>query len=124
MTLPEIIKQAREVASKATQEQWTGVSNHPFYAIVNKPAPSQSKHDNERPHYWRIEDVEHVIKFQPQFVTRLLDALEECILQRNSFESGSISVQVLLDAYDTQLAEILAPSGGQSDSEDSRREGK
>lgn len=48
----------RERLKNATPGPWGPyVSNLPFYAIVTKPAPSQSKHDENNPTYWRMEDA-------------------------------------------------------------------
>lgn len=73
------LKMLRDVASKATPgfwgKKWHG--NYPFYVVVTKPAPSLSKHDHERPEYWRMEDGNFVASFCPEVALKLLDRIEE-----------------------------------------------
>ena len=72
------IKYLREVANKATPSPWEGsTSNIPFYVDMRKPAPSMSKHDGDRPTYWRYEDGVFVHTFNPQIVIELLNYIEE-----------------------------------------------
>lgn len=57
MTLEEL----KSLIDKVTPSPWGPYSaNVPFYADVKKPAPSLSKHDRERPTYWRIEDAQFI----------------------------------------------------------------
>jgi hypothetical protein len=58
MTTVDIIAiKTLEFAKKATNRPWTGNENYPFNASIDKPAPSMSKHDSDRPSYWRCDDV-------------------------------------------------------------------
>ena len=61
MTLEEL-NELEEDEKKATPAPWTGGSNRPFHANIDKPAPSLSKHDRKRPDYWRYEDVVVALK--------------------------------------------------------------
>jgi hypothetical protein len=71
------LKRLREVAMKATPGPWgPWNSNMPFYVVVDKPAPSLSKHDDDRPTYWRFEDGVFVLQFNPVMVLELLDEIE------------------------------------------------
>ena len=72
------IKRLRKFAEEATQTWIDAHSNIPFYVVVNKPAPSLSKHDLERPNYWKMEDGYFVATFTPKKVLELLDRLEKC----------------------------------------------
>ena len=72
------IKKLREAAQKATPGPWGekwGL-NYPFYVDVRKPAPSLSKHDNDRPTYWRMEDALFVLECNPKMVLKLLADIE------------------------------------------------
>lgn len=51
------IRGIKERHANATPGPWTGSMNWPFYAVVHKPAPSLSKHDDERSSYWRCADA-------------------------------------------------------------------
>lgn len=54
----EELRKLKDICFKATPGPWGPYrANVPFYAEVNKPSPSLSKHDHERPSYWRIEDA-------------------------------------------------------------------
>lgn len=54
----EHLEEIEKRATEATPGPWGPYSaNIPFYAIMVKPSSSLSKHDNERPSYWRIEDA-------------------------------------------------------------------
>jgi hypothetical protein len=67
----EDLKFLEEVISKASPKFGPYTSNYPFYADVTKPAPSMSKHDHERPTYWRIEDAVFIAvarEFLPKLV--------------------------------------------------------
>lgn len=61
MTLTQIIERFWKYHKEATPQPWEGSANTPFYASIDKPAPSLSKHDNDRPHYWRCEDVNYAL---------------------------------------------------------------
>ncbi len=70
-------KELRKIAESATPGPWgSWCANTPFYVDVQKPAPSLSKHDNERPTYWRMEDALFVLHFNPKIVLELLDEIE------------------------------------------------
>lgn len=72
------IKELRKIAEEATQERQTEcLGNYPFYVDVRKPAPSLSKHDDERPTYWRYQDGVFVLTFDPKTVIMLLDQIED-----------------------------------------------
>lgn len=53
-------------------------ANRPFYAIVTKPAPSLSKHDEERPTYWKVEDAVFLLGAREDvpFLLDLVDSLQ------------------------------------------------
>lgn len=54
----ERLERIKERLKTVTPGPWGPYSaNIPFNAIVTKPAPSLSKHDSERPTYWRVEDA-------------------------------------------------------------------
>lgn len=55
------LEDIEKLIKNKTPGLWTGAANAPFYATLEKPAPSLSKHDDERPTYWRIQDVEFVL---------------------------------------------------------------
>lgn len=74
MTFIEHYKKIIEDASKSGWGPY--LANYPFYAIVTKPSPSMSKHDEERPTYWRIEDARYLGAFNPQIMEKLFKALE------------------------------------------------
>jgi hypothetical protein len=61
--MADLLKQIHEIeyrALKATKGPWVFTANYPFYVDVTKPAPSLSKHDLQRPTYWRYQDGEFV----------------------------------------------------------------
>jgi hypothetical protein len=70
------IKKLRKVAEEATPGPWKAGGNYPFYVDLRKPADSLSKHDSERPTYWRYQDGLFVLTFNPKTVLELLDSLE------------------------------------------------
>lgn len=76
--LKTYISELRELESKASKGPWTAVANIPFYAVLNKPSPSLSKHDSERPEYWNIDDVKFVLQARNE-LSRLLDLLERAV---------------------------------------------
>jgi hypothetical protein len=59
----------------ATPGPWQGRVNYPFYGVLIKPAPSLSKHDQERPSYWRMEDVVFVVSAHAD-ITYLLSEID------------------------------------------------
>lgn len=68
----------RRIANEATQERWgPWTCNYPFYVDVKKPAPSLSKHDHDRPTYWKIEDAIFVLEFNPKVVVYLLNEIDQ-----------------------------------------------
>lgn len=71
------LKEMREIANKATPAPWTGGANIPFYAYLNKPAPSLSKHEGTARgrHLWRIEDVTFVVAAR-EIMLELLDYVD------------------------------------------------
>ncbi len=73
------IKKLRKIAEEATPGSWENSfsSNYPFYVDVRKPARSLSKHDSDRPTYWRHQDGLFVAVFNPKQVLELLDRIEE-----------------------------------------------
>jgi hypothetical protein len=87
------LKKLREVASKATPGDWghNWSASIPFYVDVKKPAQSCSKHDHERPTYWRYEDGIFASVFSPRQVLELLDEIER--LQYIEFKYESCSKQ-------------------------------
>ena len=79
-------KELRKIANKATRDWVVGKGNVPFYVDVQKPAPSMSKHDDERPTYWKYDDGVFVCCFSPAHILELLDEidrLKEIELQYN-----------------------------------------
>ena len=77
MNFDDWLTRLKEYEQKATpKEKWEGYSNTPFYAVLEKPAPSLSKHDYERPHYWRCEDVNYVL-FTRHQMAKLLEVVEK-----------------------------------------------
>jgi hypothetical protein len=74
---PEQLAGFREIVDRATPGPWgPWNANIPFYVQVSKPAPSMSKHDDERPTYWRYEDGLFVSVFNPKLVLELLDEID------------------------------------------------
>ncbi len=72
------LKKLREVAEKASPGPWgPWMANIPFYIEVQKPSPSLSKHDDERPTYWACEDALFVLHFNPKTAIMLLNRIEE-----------------------------------------------
>lgn len=71
------LKDLRKIAEEATPGQWTGTGNYPFYVDIKKPAPSLSKHDRERPTYWRYQDGVFVLAFSPKQVLELFKHIDE-----------------------------------------------
>ena len=70
------LKQLKLLLDNKTQSTWTASGNLPFYAELDKPAPSLSKHDSERPTYWRVQDVEFVLAMANGGVQALFDEIE------------------------------------------------
>lgn len=64
-----------KIAKEATPGPYKVEANIPFYCVVNKPASSMSKHDEERPTYWRYEDGVYHAAFTPEKVLQLMDLL-------------------------------------------------
>lgn len=71
-----LLKDIETRLKESTPGNWTGSSNQPFYATIDKPAPSLSKHDRERPHYWRIADVTFVLAAHNHDVPKLLEEVK------------------------------------------------
>lgn len=69
--------QFRKFAENATQVWGGWNSNAPFYVDVRKPSPSLSKHDEERPTYWRYEDGVFVAAASPKNILELLDEIDK-----------------------------------------------
>lgn len=61
ITKSMLLEQLEKLESEATPAPWTGTGNIPFYAFLDKPAPSLSKHDTPTSPHWRIADVELVL---------------------------------------------------------------
>lgn len=73
MTDLDSLSRLEELAKKATPDNWGPYSaNLPFYAIVHKPRPSFSKHDQDRPDYWRIEDATYIAAANPSVILELI----------------------------------------------------
>lgn len=71
------LEEIKKRVEKATPGLWGPYSaNIPFYAVVTKPAPSFSKHDNEKSDYWKIEDA-LLIANAVEDIKYLLKLLEE-----------------------------------------------
>jgi hypothetical protein len=83
------LNQLRKIAEDATPGPWGPWSgNYPFYVMVKKPAPSLSKHDHERGDFWRYQDGEYVLAFNPKVALELLNRisdLEEVLEGKRSF---------------------------------------
>jgi hypothetical protein len=92
----EELNEMRMVAKTATPGPWgPWMGNCPFYVIVKKPAPSLSKHDDERPTYWPYNDGKFVLTFNPQAVLELLDEIErlkeiEAVYNNSSVNKGAV----------------------------------
>ncbi len=71
------IETIEKLLKEKTQTTWIGHANIPFYAWLEKPAPSLSKHDSECPTYWRIEDVNFVLWCANGGVQMLLDEIDK-----------------------------------------------
>jgi hypothetical protein len=92
-------KEIEKIINASTPGPWGPyTTNLPFYAIVEKPAPSASKHDGERPTYWRVEDAQFVVMARevlPKLVvenTRLREALEY-ILEMSDYINTRDTIQ-------------------------------
>ena len=81
------LNELKNIAKKATPGPYKVVGNIPFYAVVEKPAPSLSKHD-ERDTYWRYEDGEFHAAFTPETVLKMIDYIEKlrAVLGQDPFE--------------------------------------
>lgn len=79
-TLRQKLTELIGAAKDASQEGWGPYSaNIPFYAVVNKPRGSLSKHDNERPTYWHYKDALWVAMANPAEMIPILERLQELI---------------------------------------------
>lgn len=67
----------KQLAEAATPGPWRATGNLPFYATLEKPARSLSKHDDKRPDYWRVQDVEFVLAANPEVVLGLIARIEK-----------------------------------------------
>ena len=63
---------------------WSGSGNLPFYATLDKPGPSLSKHDSERNDYWKVEDVEFVLSARNGDMQFLIDEVERLQLENDT----------------------------------------
>lgn len=66
--------------SKATKQPWGPYkANLPFYAILEKPSSSLSKHDSERPDYWKVDDAIFVANARADipWLVKLVEKLEK-----------------------------------------------
>lgn len=80
-------KELEKIIDEATPGPWGPyTANLPFYAIVTKPAPSLSKHDPERPTYWRIEDA--------KFVAMAREVLPELIEENKRLREALIGLMI------------------------------
>lgn len=82
---------------------WTAFGgNIPFYVDVQKPRPSLSKHDNERPTYWHYDDGAFVAAapYDMQFLLEILESQEVKI------EELQCEIEVLNDELSNQRSEI------------------
>jgi hypothetical protein len=70
------LESIKEYSDKATPGPWTASGNIPFYVDLVKPAQSLSKHDLDRPTYWRYEDGEFVLNARMD-IPRLLEHIVE-----------------------------------------------
>lgn len=61
ITRGQFLEELERLNAQATPAPWTGTSNIPFYAFLDKPAPSLSKHDTPTSPHWRIADAELVL---------------------------------------------------------------
>lgn len=75
MNLDDIEKKAKAATPGPWANKWS--SNYPFYVDVRKPAPSLSKHDAERPTYWRVQDAEYIAAVSPDVVLKLIERLRD-----------------------------------------------
>jgi hypothetical protein len=72
------LKRLKQIAQDATPGPWGPMNaNYPFYVDMEKPAPSLSKHDQDRPTYWRYQDAIYVLSFNPVVVIELIEKIEE-----------------------------------------------
>ena len=79
------IEQMEKALEKATPANWQSSGNWPFYAVMNKPAPSLSKHDDTRPNYWRYDDVSFVLLCRNGGVQMLLDEIKRLQTENEYF---------------------------------------
>lgn len=84
MSLDKLLSELEQARLEATQTEWTGTSNIPFYATLNKPAPSLSKHDTPNSPHWKIEDV----KFVLLSVNHIIDLIKAARVIKSSLESA------------------------------------
>ncbi len=80
--IEEIKKRLNEVTPGPWGPKWS--MNYPFYVDVRKPAPSLSKHDLERPTYWKMQDAIFVASAESD-IRYLLELLE-----KNGVKDGTI----------------------------------
>ena len=55
------LEELEKIIKAKTPTTWYGTMNYPFYVSLMKPAPSLSKHDSERPTFWKMQDAEFVL---------------------------------------------------------------
>jgi hypothetical protein len=99
----------RQRHAAATPGPWKGHINYPFYGVVEKPAPSLSKHDDERPRYWRYQDAIFTVNAHTDMtylfhqIVRLSEALQKC--QENAGDINLVGAIVEDALNPTELVE-------------------
>jgi hypothetical protein len=79
------VEQMQKALENKTSVVWLGSGNYPFYVDLKKPAPSLSKHDHERPTYYRYQDAQFILLCWNGGVQVLLDHIK--FLQRELDDS-------------------------------------
>ena len=60
--MKDTIAHLKELLTNIEPLPWKGgYGNVPFYVVIEKPRPSQSKHDEDRPTYWDWHDGRYAI---------------------------------------------------------------
>lgn len=88
------IQKIEQLLKEATPGNWTGEGNEPFSITLRKPAPSLSKHDSDRPTYWRCQDAMFVLVMKnvgTQFLLDEIKKLQETVVQLE------VKIETLLD---------------------------
>lgn len=102
----EELKRLKKVCEDATPEdKWTGTGNYPFYVILEKPAPSLSKHEGtpRAARMWRYQDGAFILEAR-RAMPKLIEEVER--LSNEHFElyqqreAAMVEIQRLQELYD------------------------